>query len=116
MRPSDIAGRTFGEARRGYRREEVEAYLQTLASEMSRLQGEIEWLRVRSEHLKGDGTPAREAAYARISRNFMEVIRSADDAATKIRTEAEAEARATVASAHEEAARLVSEASARAEA
>jgi DivIVA domain-containing protein len=115
IRPADVAGRTFSEARRGYNREEVDAFLRSLAKEMSRLQGEIEWHRARSEHREGRAAPAREAAYERITRNFMDVVRSADEAAARIRSEAEVEGRATVASAHEEAARLVGEAAVRSE-
>src|SRR5213593_1959971 len=87
MRPADVAGRTFGEARRGYNREEVDAFLRSLAKEMSRLQGEVDWHRARSDRLEGRGAPAREAAYERLARNFMDVVRSADEVAARVKAE-----------------------------
>jgi DivIVA domain-containing protein len=113
--PVDIAAQRFSIARKGYAPEEVDQFLRQLADRMSRLQGEIEWLRARSEHLEHRTTAAQESAYARLSRDFMDVVRRADEAATRVRAEAEAQARAEVSAAHKEAGRLLTSAAEQAE-
>ena len=113
--PADIAARRFSIVRKGYAPEEVDPFLRQLAERMTRLQGEIEWLRARSEHLEHRTTAAQEAAYARLSRDFMDVVRRADEAAGRVRAEAEAQARAQVSTAHREAARLLASAAEQAE-
>jgi DivIVA domain-containing protein len=112
---ADIAAQRFSIGRKGYAPDEVDQFLRQLADRMTRLQGEIEWLRARSEHLEHRTTAAQEAAYARLSRDFMDVVRRADEAATRVRAEAEAQARAEVSSAHKEAARLLGSAAEQAE-
>jgi DivIVA domain-containing protein len=114
--PADIAARRFALVRKGYAPEEVDRYLRQLSEEVSRLRGEVEWQRARSEHLERRTTAAQEAAYARLSRDFMEVVRRADEAAGRVRTKAEVKARAEVEGAHREAARLLAAATEQAEA
>ena len=115
LRPAEIAAQQFPVARKGYAREEVQRFLRLVAEGLSRLQGEIEWQRARGEHLEHQTTAAREAAYARLSRDFMDVVRRADEAAGRVRADAEAQARAQLGSAHREAARLLSAAAEQAE-
>jgi cell division septum initiation protein DivIVA len=50
---------------------------------------------------------AQEAAYSRMGHNFMDVVRALDEATSRIRAEAEAEARRRVAAAHDEADQIV---------
>jgi DivIVA domain-containing protein len=114
--PADIAARRFPLIRKGYPPEEVDRFLRQLSEEVARLRGEIDWQRARSEHLERRTTAAQEAAYARLSRDFMEVVRRADQAAGRVRAEAEVKARAEVEGAHREAARLLAAATEQAEA
>jgi DivIVA domain-containing protein len=114
--PVDIAAQRFTMARKGYAPEEVREFLRQLAEYVSRLQGEIEWQRARSEHLERRTAAAQEAAYARLSRDFMDVVRRADEAASRVRGEAEAQARAELGSAHGQATRLLAGAAEQAEA
>jgi DivIVA domain-containing protein len=107
LHPAEIAAQTFPVARKGYDRAEVQRFLRLVAEHLSRLQGEIEWQRARGEHLERRTTAAQEAAYTRLSRDFMDVVRRADEAAGRVRADAEARARAEVGSANREAARLL---------
>jgi DivIVA domain-containing protein len=109
LRPSYIAGRGFTLGRRGYEPEEVHAFLREVAEYVSRLQGELEWLRARSEHLERRSAEAQEAAYARLSRDFMDVVRRADEAAVRVRQQAEAKAQADMLTARRDAERILSE-------
>src|SRR2546422_6303691 len=113
--PAEIAAQRFTVARKGYDTEEVHRDLRQVAEQLSRLQGEIEWQRARSEHLERRTTAAQEAAYVRLSRDFMDVVRRADEAAGRVRAQAEAQARAEVGSAHREAGRLLAAAAEQAE-
>jgi DivIVA domain-containing protein len=115
LHPAEIAAKTFSVARKGYAQDEVEGFLRVVAEQLSRLQGEIEWQRARGEHLERRTEAAQEAAYARISRGFMDVVRRADEAARRVRVKAEAQARAEVGSAHREAGRLLAAAAEQAE-
>jgi len=114
-RPSDIAGRGFSLGRKGYDPEEVHEFLTQVAEHVSRLQGEVEWLRARSEHLERRTAAAQEAAYARVSRDFMEVVRRADEAAGRVRLQAETKAQADIMLARKDAERILSEAGREAE-
>jgi DivIVA domain-containing protein len=115
LHPAEIAAQRFPVARKGYAQEEVQRYLRLVAEHLSRLQGEIEWQRARGEHLERRSTAAQEAAYVRLSRDFMDVVRRADEAAGRVRADAEAQARAEVGSAEREAARLLAAAAEQAE-
>jgi DivIVA protein len=110
LRPSYIAGRGFSLTRKGYEPQEVHEFLTEVAEYISRLQGEVEWLRARSEHLDRRSAAAQETAYARLSRDFMEVVRRADEAAGRVRMQAEAKAQADLVLARRDAERIVTEA------
>jgi DivIVA domain-containing protein len=110
LRPADVATQEFTLARRGYDPEEVRSFLARLAEQLARLQGEIEWQRARTEHLERRTAAAQESAYARLSRDFMEVVRRADEASARVRAEAEARAAGEVAAARQEAERIVAQA------
>lgn len=110
LRPSYIAGRGFSRTRKGYEAEEVHAFLREVAEYVSRLQGEVEWLRARSEHLERRSAAAQEAAYGRLSRDFIDVVRRADEAATRARLQAEAKAQADMVTARKEAERILGQA------
>jgi DivIVA domain-containing protein len=111
LRPSSIAGRGFSLARKkGYEPEEVHEFLREVAEYVSRLQGEVEWLRARSEHLERRSAAAQEAAYARLSRDFTDVVRRADQAAGKVRLHAEAKAQSDMMMARREAERVLNQA------
>ena len=110
LRPSDIAGRGFSLARKGYEPGEVHAFLTDLAEHVSRLQGEVEWLRARSEHLNRRSAAAQDAAYDRLSRDFIDVVRRADEAASRVRLQAEAKAQSDLVLARRDAERIVGEA------
>jgi DivIVA domain-containing protein len=115
IRAGDIAGQRFELAKRGYEPDEVHRFLQAVADHLGHLQGEIEWQRARVEHLEQRSAAAQDSAYDRISREFMEVVRRADEAATQVRARAEGEARAALISAHEEANRILAAAAEEAE-
>ncbi|MGH2555739.1 MAG: DivIVA domain-containing protein [Actinomycetota bacterium] len=110
LRPSYIAGRGFPLTRKGYEVEGVHAFLREVAEYVSRLQGEVEWLRARSEHLERRSAAAQEAAYGRLSRDFMEVVRRTDEAAGRVRLQAEAKAQSEMATARKDAGRILGEA------
>jgi DivIVA domain-containing protein len=107
LQPAEIAARRFPVTRKGFAQDEVQRFLRLVAENLSRLQGEIEWQRARSEHLERRTTAAQEAAYVRLSRDFIDVVRRADEAAGRVRADAEVRAKAEVGSAHREAARLL---------
>ena len=115
LRPSSIAGQGFSLARKGYEPQEVHAFLTEVAEYVSRLQGEVEWLRARSEHLDRRTAAAQDAAYARLSRDFMDVVRRADEAASRVRLQAEAKAQSDLVLARGDAERIVGEAKLEAE-
>jgi DivIVA domain-containing protein len=106
LRPAEIASRRFLVAKKGYEPDEVHAFLKQVSEQLSRLQGEIEWQRARVEHLERRTVRAQEAAYARISRDFVDVVHKADEAASKVRTDAEQEARAAMNAARDKAAAI----------
>lgn len=97
----------FSIGRRGYDPEEVHAHLRRVADEMGRLQGEVDRRRAREELLQRKIASAQEAAYARVFRRLMDVMRAAEETGGRIRGAAEDEARAIVAAAREEADRIV---------
>jgi DivIVA domain-containing protein len=115
LRPGDIAGQRFTIAKRGYEPQEVHQFLQSVADHFERLHGEIDWARARIEHLEQRSLVEHEGAYERLSREFMEVVRRADEAASHVRARAEDEARLAVTGAHEEANRMIASAGGEAE-
>ena len=107
IRATDITGQRFTFTRRGLDPDEVHEFLQTVADQLSGLQGEIEWLRARGEHLERRDATAQEAAYTRLSSAFEGVVRRADEAAARVRIGTEEEAKARVQAAREEADRMI---------
>jgi DivIVA domain-containing protein len=115
FRPSEIAGHRFSVGRKGFNPGEVHAFLQVVAEHLARLEAQIEWQRARTEHMERQSGSAKDAAYSRLSRDFIEVVRAADEASSRVRSEVEAEARKTIAGAHDEADEIVAAAKAEAE-
>lgn len=115
MHPADIVAQRFSIVRKGYDPDEVHEFLRGIAEQVSRLQGEVQWQKAHSEHLERRTEAAQEAAYARLSRDFMDVVGRADEAATRVRADAESQARAEIGSAHREAGRLMAAAGEQAE-
>ena len=115
MRPGDIEGQRFTIGKRGYEPDEVQRFLHAVADHVGRLQGEIDWQRARVETLEQRALSAQETAYDRISQEFMEVVRRADEAATRVRTRAEEDARAALGGARSDADRMVAQAAGEAE-
>jgi DivIVA domain-containing protein len=113
---TEIGDHRFSSVRKGYDREEVRQFLTEVGEQVNQLRGEIEWLRARSEHLERRAAAAQEAAYARLSRDFMDVVQRADEAAGRVRADAEAHARGELDAAHREAGRLLAAATEQAEA
>jgi DivIVA domain-containing protein len=104
--PDDQAGQRFAQARKGYSPEAVDAFLDRVGERVHRLEGELERQRARAELLERKIASAQEAAYARVFRHLMEVMRSAEDAASRIRRAAEDEGRSLVELAQREARRV----------
>jgi cell division initiation protein len=112
---ADIANRTFARRRKGVNPDEVQAFLQSLAEQVARLQAQVDWYRARTDFLERQTAGSKDAAYARLAKDFQEVVRAADTASARVRAEAEAEAKRTVAAAHDEADEIVAAAKAEAE-
>jgi DivIVA domain-containing protein len=113
--PSEIASRAFARRRKGVNPDEVQAFLQSLAEHVARLQGQVDWHRARTDFLERQTAGAKDSAYARLAKDFQEVVRAADTASARVRAEADAEAKRTVAAAHDEADEIVAAAKAEAE-
>jgi DivIVA domain-containing protein len=112
---ADIANRTFARRRKGVNPDEVQAFLQSLSEHVARLQAQVDWHRARTDFLERQTAGAKDAAYARLAKDFQEVVRAADTASARVRAEADAEAKRTVAAAHDEADEIVAAAKAEAE-
>jgi DivIVA domain-containing protein len=113
--PGAVLTHDFSIGRRGYDPEEVHAHLRRVADEMGRLQAEVDRRRAREELLERKIASAQEAAYARVFRHLMDVMRAAEEAGGRVRGAAEDEADAILAEAREEAARIAAVARADAE-
>jgi fused signal recognition particle receptor len=99
--------RSFASVRRGYDPQDVRAFERAAAEELARVRGELEWERARREALERRIRAAEETAYARISRDFGEMLRGADAEVARIRTLSAEQAHALVTSAQGEADRMV---------
>jgi DivIVA domain-containing protein len=103
------AERRFSPAKRGgYEPAEVDRFVQRVSDYVGRLEAEVTRQRARAELLERRAVTASEAAYARVFRNLVDVMRSAEDAAAKVRAEANNEADAIVTGARQEAAGVLS--------
>src|SRR5206468_11852355 len=63
---ADIANRTFARRRKGVNPDEVQAFLQSLAEQVARLQAQVDWHRARTDFLERQTAGAKDAAYARL--------------------------------------------------
>ena len=106
----DVATQRFAIIRRGYDPEAVDRFLASAGEQMARLRGQVEWLRARSENFERRSASANEAAYARVARQLVNLVRKADQAAQQVRTGAKEEAGRLVGSARAEADRILAEA------
>jgi fused signal recognition particle receptor len=97
----------FAAVRRGYDPNEVQAFERAAAEEMARVRGELEWERARREALERRIRAAEETAYARISRDFGEMLRGADAEVARVRTLSAEQAHALVSAAQAEADRMI---------
>jgi cell division septum initiation protein DivIVA len=112
----DVATQGFALIRRGYDPQAVDVFVASVGEQIARLQGEVEWLRARSEHFERRSASATEAAYARMARQLVDLVRKADQAVQQVRTEAKHEAGRLVGLARAEADRILMEARQEAEA
>jgi DivIVA domain-containing protein len=115
LRPGDVAEQRFSVTKRGYDPDEVHRFLRVVADHLARLQGEIEWQRARVEHLEQRNLELQGSAYDRISREFMDVVRRAEEAASQVRDKADDQAGAVLAGARQEADRMIGSAAHEAE-
>jgi fused signal recognition particle receptor len=103
----DGAQRRFTPTRRGFDPAEVRAFERATADELARVQGELEWERARREALERRIRAAEETAYARISRDFGEMLRGVDAELTRIRSLSAEQGHALVTAAQSEADRMI---------
>ena len=102
-----VAAATFPVVRRGYDADEVRAYLQGLAQELSRLRAEVDELRAQQAARPKDVASLDEAAVAQaLGDEAVHLLTTAREAATQIRTKAEEAAATLVDDADLDAARL----------
>jgi cell division septum initiation protein DivIVA len=102
--PVSIATRRFAAARHGYETEEVHAFLEAVSEHVRELETELRRQQARMGLLERRVAAARDAAYARVFRQMMEVVRAAEHVAEDVRAGAEAEARSIVEAARKQAA------------
>jgi DivIVA domain-containing protein len=94
LTPVSIATRRFATAKHGYDTEEVHAFLEAISEHVRDLETHVRRQQARMGLLERRVAAAREAAYARVFRQMMEVVRAAEHVAEGVRAGAEAEARA----------------------
>jgi len=105
--PRSDAQRRFTPSRRGFDPAEVRAFERAAAEEMARVRGELEWERARREALERRIRAAEETAYARISRDFGEMLRGVDAELARVRSLSAEQGHALVTAAQSEADRMV---------
>lgn len=99
----EIASPRFRTGRRGYDIEEVDQFLSRMAKKTLQLDAALRRNKARMELLEQKVATAEEAAYARVFRQVIEVLRTAEREAGRIRWEAKRDAEATLAQAREQA-------------
>jgi len=104
MSATAIAAHEFAAARRGYDQEEVRSFLAAVAGHLRDQEDELRRRAALVDLLERKAASAQEAAYARVFRQMMEVVRTAEREAARIREQASQEARSILANAREEAA------------
>ena len=95
--------RRFSAVREGFDPQEVRAYERATAEELAQVRGALEWERARREALERRIRAAEETAYARISRDFGEMLRGADAEVARVRSLSGEQAHALVSAAQAEA-------------
>lgn len=113
--PDQIRRREFVATRKGYDPDQVRAYLEQLADQVTHLETLLAEARRKAETAVAAPSPKADE-YERATRRIAEAIRSADESAERILTEARAEAGAMLDAARAEADRLRAEAQATADA
>jgi DivIVA domain-containing protein len=98
-----VGTRRFATARRGYDTEEVDEFLIRVADRIRELEGEVHRQQATLDLLQRKVASAQEAAYARVFRQLMEVMRTAEREAARIRADAQREAAAVLTKAREQA-------------
>ncbi len=102
----EIATPRFRVARRGYDTEEVDDFLARMGRKTLELDASLRRYKARMDLLEQKVASAQEAAYARVFRQVIEVLRTAEREAGRIRGEATREAEALLAHAREKASLL----------
>ena len=103
---NEIASPRFRTARRGYDTEEVDAFLSRMARKTLQLDAALRRNKARMDLLERKVASAQEAAYAKVFRQVIEVLRTAEREADRIRSEAKRDAETMLAQAREEASLL----------
>jgi cell division septum initiation protein DivIVA len=99
--------RRFSPVRRGFDPAEVRAFERAAVEELERVRGELEWEHARREALERRIRAAEETAYARISRDFGEMLRGVDAELARVRSLSAEQGHALVTAAQSEADRMV---------
>jgi hypothetical protein len=99
--------RRFSPVRHGFDPAEVRAFERAAAEELDRVRGELEWEHARREALERRIRAAEETAYARISRDFGEMLRGVDAELARVRSLSAEQGHALVTAAQSEADRMV---------
>lgn len=107
---SSIAARRFRITRRGYDTDQVHDYLEELAMAVWELESQARWQQSRIETLERRHGSDDQSAYDRVAARVAEVLHAADEAAERLRKQAEDEASAVLARAHAEAEEIVARA------
>jgi cell division septum initiation protein DivIVA len=103
----DSGRQEFSAVRRGYDPAEVRAFERAAAEGLERVGAELEWERARREALERRIRAAEETAYARITRDFGEVLRGVDAEMARNRSLSAEHAHALVSATQAEADRMV---------
>ena len=98
-----VGTRRFSTARRGYDVTEVDEFLARTANHIRELEDELHRHRATVDLLQRKVASAQEAAYARVFRQLMEVMRTAEREAVRIRADAQTEAAVILTRAREQA-------------
>jgi fused signal recognition particle receptor len=106
-RSAHAGERRFAAVKRGFDPQEVRAYERAASEELDKVRGALEWERARREALERRIRAAEETAYARISRDFGEMLRGADAEVARVRSLSAEQGHALVTAAQGEADRMI---------
>ena len=101
-RPEEIRGRSFGQALRGYDRDEVDRFREEVAGEIEALRARIDDLEASAGALGIDDAESLRAELATVGDDVAEVLAVAQKAAEGLRSRAAADAAAWRAEADKE--------------